>query len=431
MKLAFVERLLLSAYSLAMSLLLPLTLVHLFWRGLSQRAYWRRWDERFAFYREPARCDGLWLHAVSVGEVNAAAALLDRLRARYPELPVLITTTTPTGSERARAIWGEAVQHVYLPYDTPGAVRHFLDQFRPRIAIVMETEIWPCLFVEIGRRGLPLLIVNARLSERSLVGYAPIRRMLRIALRAVSEVLAQTPADLERYRRLGLAPAQGRVLGNLKYDIALPAELVARMRGERVHWGEREVWIAASTHPDEEAAVIAAHQRVLARFPRALLLWAPRHPERFAAAIDQAAAAGMRVARRREHAWPAADTQCFVIDTLGELVGFYACADIAFVGGSLQPIGGHNVLEPAALGLPSLVGPHTFNFQDVTELLLEAGGVRRIADGGELAQAVLQAFADPEACASSGRNARQRLLTERGALERTLAVIEARLPASA
>lgn len=431
MRLSLAERLLLSAYSLAMSLLLPLTLVHLFWRGLRQRAYWRRWDERFAFYRQPARRDGLWLHAVSVGEVNAAAPLLDRLRARYPGLPVLLTTTTPTGSERARAIWGEAVQHVYLPYDTTGAVRHFLDQFRPRIAIVMETEIWPCLFLEIGRRGIPLLLVNARLSERSLAGYAPIRRMLRIALRAVSEVLAQSPGDLARYRQLGLAPAQGRVLGNLKYDIALPTELVARMRAERVHWGGRPVWIAASTHPEEEAAVLAAHQRVLARFPDALLLWAPRHPERFQAALESAAVAGLRVACRREQQWPAADTQCFVIDTLGELVGFYACADIAFVGGSLQPIGGHNVLEPAALGLPSLVGPHTFNFEDITDLLLEAGGARRVADAALLAEAVTGLLADVGARQRSGAAARELVQSQRGALARTLAVIEARLPATA
>lgn len=291
MKLDFSERLLLMAYSLAMSLLVPLTLVHLFWRGRGQRAYWRRWDERFALYREPGLHESLWLHAVSVGEVNAAAPLLDRLRQRYPDLPVLVTTTTPTGSERARAIWKDGIRHVYLPYDTPGAVRHFLDQFRPRIAIVMETEIWPCLFVEIGRRGIPLLIVNARLSERSLTGYAPIRRMLRIALRAVRDVLAQTPADLARYRQLGLEEERGRVLGNLKYDIALPEDLVASMRAERAAWGDRPVWIAASTHPEEEEAVLAAHRQVLARFPQALLLWAPRHPERFSAAIEQAGAA--------------------------------------------------------------------------------------------------------------------------------------------
>ena len=427
MKLDFSERLLLMAYSLAMSLLVPLTLVHLFWRGRGQRAYWRRWDERFAVYREPGLSECLWLHAVSVGEVNAAAPLLDRLRRRYPQLPVLVTTTTPTGSERARAIWKDGIRHVYLPYDTPGAVRHFLDQFRPRIAIVMETEIWPCLFVEIGRRGIPLLIVNARLSERSLTGYAPIRRMLRIALRAVRDVLAQTPADLARYRQLGLEQERGRVLGNLKYDIALPEELVARMREARAAWGERPVWIAASTHPEEEEAVLAAHRQVLARFPRALLLWAPRHPERFAAAIEQAEAAGLQVAHRREHRWPAPSTQCFVIDTLGELVGFYACADVAFVGGSLQAIGGHNVLEPAALGVPALVGPHTFNFEDVTQLLLDAGGVRRIDDAESLAREVIGLFADEGLRRQCGQAARARALSERGALDRTLRVIEERM----
>ena len=430
MKLDFGERLLLMAYSLAMSLLVPLTLVHLLWRGRRQPAYWRRWDERFALYREPGLRECLWLHAVSVGEVNAAAPLLDRLRQRYPELPVLLTTTTPTGSERARAIWKDGVRHVYLPYDTPGAVRHFLDQFRPRIAIVMETEIWPCLFVEIGRRGIPLMIVNARLSERSLTGYAPIRRMLRIALRAVRDVLAQTPADLARYRQLGLEADRGRVMGNLKYDIALPEDRIARMRGERAAWGDRPAWIAASTHPDEEDAVISAHRLVLQRFPQALLLWAPRHPERFADVIVQAKDAGLEVAHRSEHRWPSASTQCFVIDTLGELVGFYACADVAFVGGSLQAIGGHNVLEPAALGVPALVGPHTFNFEDATQLLLDAGGLRRIEDAGSLAREVIGLFADQSRRQECGEAARTRVLAERGALERTLQVIEERMTAA-
>ena len=430
MKLTLGERLLLAAYSLTMSLLVPLTLVHLVWRGLGQRAYLRRWDERFALYPDPALTSCLWLHAVSVGEINAAAPLLARLRALYPDLPVLVTTTTPTGSDRARALWQDSVRHLYLPYDTPGAVRHFLDQFGPRIAIVMETEIWPCLFVEIGRRGIPLLIINARLSERSLHGYEPIRRILRIALGAVSQVLAQTPTDLARFLRLGLNSGKGEVCGNLKYDLEVPAALVERMRDNRAQWGERPVWIAASTHQEEEDAVVAAHQRVLAAFPDALLLWAPRHPERFDDAIEAARSAGLRVSDRRRHGQPGTDTQCFVINTLGELMVFYAGADVAFVGGSLQAVGGHNLLEPAVLGVPAVVGPHTFNFHDITELLIGAGAVERIDSADTLADAVIGLFRDVDLRRRRGAAAQRRIESERGALERTVERIARLLPAA-
>ena len=418
------DRLWLGLYSLLLVLLLPTTLYHLIWRGMRQREYLQRWAERFAFYPTTAEPVATWLHAVSVGEVNAAAPLVRALRAAHPERALLLTTVTPTGSARAAELFGDSVRQVYLPYDTPGAVRNFLDHFQPAQAIVLETELWPNLFVEAARRDIALVIVNARLSARSLRGYRWIGRLVRIALRAVAHVAAQSPDDLERYRQLGLDPARGSVPGNLKYDLDLPVDLAARGVARRAAWGDRRVWIAASTHPDEEAAVLAAHRAVLARWPDALLLWAPRHPERFERVFDQAASSGLRVQRRTRDGEPGIDAQCFVIDTLGELLAFYASSDVAFVGGSLQPVGGHNPLEPAALGVPAIVGPHTFNFQDITARLVAVDAVRAVASADALGPAIVEWLGDPDERRRRGEAGRDSIAGERGALARTLVVID-------
>ena len=271
MSLTFLQRISLAAYSLVMYALTPLTLIHLVSRGFNQRDYFQRWSERFAMYRVPAKAPCLWLHAVSVGEVNAITPLLQRLRERYPDTPLLITTTTPTGSARVKSLFGSQVQHVYLPYDTPGAVDYFLNYFEPKIAIIMETEIWPNLFAEIGKRRIPLLIVNARLSERSMRGYRMIGCLMHIVLRSVTQIAAQSLADLQRYQKLGIKTNQGQVTGNLKFDVELPTQLAEQAKDWRTAWGVRPVWIAASTHPEEEAMVIAAHKRVRAQYPNALL----------------------------------------------------------------------------------------------------------------------------------------------------------------
>ena len=412
-------------YSLVLRLALPVSLYYLIWRGLRQREYFDRWSERFALYRGEGLPESLWVHAVSVGEVNAAAPLVDALRRRHPGRPLLVTTTTPTGSARVRALWGDAVRHVYLPYDLPGAMQNFLDHFRPRLALVMETELWPNLFAELERRGVPLLIANARLSKRSLKGYRPIAPLVRHAVATVDIVAAQSEADAVRYRRLGARAEAVHVTGNLKFDQELPGNLEAQGSAWRDRWGRsRPVWIAASTHPDEEDAVVRAHQAVLAGHPDALLLWAPRHPERFGAAVQAAARAGLRVQSRREDELPDGQAQVFVIDTLGELMAFYAAADVAFVGGSLQEVGGHNLLEPAALGVPALVGPHTFNFQEITLLLETTGAVRRIETADALGPALLAWLRAPDARRADGEAGRARIAAERGALERTLALVD-------
>ena len=419
------QRALRGLYSLVIRLALPASLYYLIWRGLRQREYFDRWSERFALYRGGAGADCLWLHAVSVGEVNAAIPLVEALRARFPGRALLVTTTTPTGSARVRALWGESVQHVYLPYDLPGAVRNFLDHFRPAIALVMETEIWPNLFAEMQRRGIPAIIANARLSERSLRGYRPIAPLVRAAMATIDHVAAQSEADAARYRKLGAPAERVHQFGNLKYDLPLPEGLAAQAAAWRAQWGPgRPVWIAASTHADEGPAVLQAHRAVLAAWPDALLLWAPRHPERFAAVAANAARAGLRVATRRADGLPGADSEVFVVDTLGELMAFYAAADVAFVGGSLQEIGGHNLLEPAALGVPALVGPHTFNFQEITALLESVGAVARVADGDALGATLCAWLREPEERRRRGEAGRERIAQERGALARTLRLVE-------
>lgn len=424
-----IERVLRGLYSAALYLLLPVTLYHLIWRSFRQGEYLERWSERYAVYgNAPPHDATIWVHAVSVGEVNAAAPLINALRARRPDLRLLVTSITPTGSARIRALWGDKVEHVYLPYDLPGAVSRFLLHFRPRLALVLETELWPNLMFGCREHGVPGWIVNARLSERSLRGYRILRPLLWRALRTVRGVLAQSAGDAARFVRLGADPATTRDLGNLKYDIPADIGGAGFAAAFRARAGIRPVWIAASTHAEEEADVIAIHRQLRGRWPDLLLLWAPRHPERFRAVAQQAVEAGWRVATRQLTHWPDADDAVFVIDTLGELVPFYGCAQVAFVGGSLQDIGGHNLLEPAAAGTAVVTGPHLHNFADIAGRMRAAGALQVGADAGEVAHHLASLLADGEARAAMVAAAHALVEEGRGALERTLYLVAADLP---
>ena len=425
------QRLLRGAYACVMYALVPVMLYHLVWRGLRDRNYFRRWSERFGWYADGPADGSLWVHAVSVGEVNAAAPLIDALRTRYPQTPLVVTTTTPTGAARVQALWKDAVQHLYFPYDLPGAVRRFLAHVRPRMAVVMETEIWPNLYVAIGRNASPLLMINARLSQRPWRGYQPVLPLSRLTLQQVTLIAAQTEDDARRLRSVGGPDDRVRVVGNLKYDLRVPDGLDGQARLRRVAWGAaRPVWIAASTHEDEEERVLDVHARLRERFPDLLLVWAPRHPERFADVAELCTQRGLRTSSRSADGNADAETECFVLDTLGELMGFYAAADVAFVGGSLQAIGGHNVLEPAALGVPSVVGPYTFNFAEATTLLRDEGALLQVADADGLAFALAELLADAPRRRAMGAAGRLTVERERGALARTMELIAMRLPAA-
>jgi 3-deoxy-D-manno-octulosonic-acid transferase len=412
-------------YTLTMYLLTPVILYRLAARGLRYRRYLSRWKERFGFFPAPGFSNSSWVHAVSVGEVNAAVPLIEALMRTYPDAPMVVTTVTPTGSERVQKLFGERVFHVYLPYDLPASVKRFLDRIRPRFAVIMETEIWPNLFITCRERSIPIVVTNARLSERSLRGYGPVRPLARRAIRCASFVAAQSPLDAERLRMLGAAVTRLAVIGNLKFDMPVPASLAGIGADLRNAWGKcRPVWIAASTHEGEEMPVLKAHSAVLQRFPDALLLIAPRHPERFKPVVGACRSLGFTTRVRSEDVTADERCQCFVVDTMGELLHFYAASDIAFVGGSLEPIGGHNLLEPAALGKPVIVGPHTFNTEEVAASLIEARAVLRVANAEQLGAAVIRLLAQADERQAMGQAARAVLERERGAVERTLRIVE-------
>jgi 3-deoxy-D-manno-octulosonic-acid transferase len=400
--------------------ILPLALLRLYWRGRRDPDHRQRWRERLGFVSPLPRPGCLWIHAVSVGETRAALPLIRALLSRYPELPLLVTTTTLTGSRQVREALGDRVYHVYAPYDLPGAVARFLRQTRPRLAVIMETELWPNLLRQCAIAGIPVLIANARLSERSARGYAWIRRLTASMLRDITLIAAQAEADAERFRVLGAPRVE--VAGNLKYDLTLPDDLPERgrqLRRELLGDG-RPVWIAASTHAGEDETILDAFARLRTHRPELLLFLVPRHPERFDGVADLCRQRGFRLVRRSEERPCLPDTAVFLGDSMGELLLFYAAADLALVGGSLVPTGGHNVLEPALLGLPVLFGPHMFNFTEAGERLLDAEAAWRVADAATLAATLDRLLADPALRQQAGQRGRAVVERHRGALKALL-----------
>ena len=413
-------------YSLIFTLCLPLILARLLYRAWRAPAYARRWRERFALGGD-LRADGIWVHAVSVGESIAAAPMVRELRKRHPQLPITITCMTPTGSEQIRKLFGDEVGHAYLPYDLPWLQRRLIRRLQPRISIIMETELWPNLVAECGRAGVPVVLANARLSERSARGYQRVSGLVRPMFAALDWVAAQTAAEAERFITLGVRQTALTGTGSIKFDLKPGAELLATAAQWRAQWDERPVWIAASTHSGEDEIALAAHRQVLQQHPDALLILVPRHPERFDAVARQIEGADLSMVRRSAGNMPTPNDQVLLGDTMGELMQFYACADLAFVGGSLMPGGGHNYLEPAALGLPVLSGPHRFNFAEISELLERAGALVEVADAQGMAEQVNGWLSDRPSARVAGEAGRVVVEANQGALERLLQGIARRL----
>ena len=412
-------------YSLLIYLLTPLVLLHLAFRGLRNRDYLRRWSERFAFFDTPRMVGGMVVHAASMGEVNAASALIRELIDRYPEYPLCITTLTPSGSDRVRALFSDRAFHVYAPLDLPGAVRRFFDRTRPRLLIVMETEIWPNFFFEAASQGVPVVIANARISDNSIGAYRRLVQFIRPALKGVSQIGAQSRMDAERLVEIGADSNRISITGNLKFDVDLPLSLLEQAEPIRLAWGtDRLVLLAGSTHEADEVAVLKAFKPLLAAFPTALLVLVPRHPERFGKAAQLARSAGLKVSLRSEGISCPRSTQCFVLDSMGELMRYYAACDVAFVGGSMDRVGGQNMLEPAAMGKPVIVGPNTFNFKEIAQLLIDCGATIRIHDADELRMAVDRLFNDPELRDQMGQAGMRLVKSGQGALQRTLELID-------
>lgn len=387
-------------YTLLFHLGLPLIALRLFLRARKAPAYGQRIGERFAFGLPPLQPGGIWVHAVSVGESIAAAPMVRALRARYPQLPITVTCMTPTGSERIQALFAAdpLIQHCYLPYDLPWAAARFLKRAQPKLAVIMETELWPNHIHQCAKRGIPVALANGRLSERSARGYGRFARLTAPMLAEMSLLAIQTEAEAERFRQLGARSECVQVTGSIKFDLTIAPELLQRADALRGEWqaSQRPLWIAASTHAGEDEVVLAAHQQLLAQRPDALLILVPRHPERFNSVYELSAKAGLATVRRSTGQPVTASTQVLLGDTMGELLFLYALADIALVGGSLVANGGHNLLEPAALGKPVLSGPHLFNFLEIAAQLREAGALREVADAEQLASVVAELWQQPQ-----------------------------------
>ena len=415
-------------YTLLLYLLVPLVLLRLAWRGLRAPDYWRRWPERFGFIEPPLGARVIWIHAVSVGEVQAAEPLVRALLENYPAHSLLITTVTPTGSARVMALFGDEVAHVYAPYDLPGAVKRFFLRVRPQLAIVMETELWPNLFHTCRDRQVPLLLVNARLSEKSMTGYLRVKRLVARTLGNITDIAAQGEADAQRFERLGAQQDRITVSGNLKFEQRIPPNLLERAEVLRRDWGTgRPVWVAASTHEGEDELLLDVFTRLRERFADCLLVLVPRHPERFESVAELCRQRGLNIVLRSEMRPCDADTRVFVGDSMGELPLFLAAADVAFVGGSLVPHGGHNLLEPAGLGIPVVTGPHVFNFTEICELLLQAGACEKVGNTEELAVTLGRWLGDANERHRVGEQGRAVVEKNRGALQTVLAMVDRHL----
>ncbi len=393
-------------------------------RGIGNRAYLDRLSQRFGFGFP--KLDGcIWVHAVSVGEVQAAVPLIHALIDRFPDQNLVVTTVTPTGAAHVAALFGDTVDHCYIPFEFPHAVRGFFSSLRPRAAMILETEIWPNLYRGCGTRKIPLILVSARISPRSVPGYRRLLPLIRETLSHGIIIAAQSQADADRFLELGANPVRTWVTGNIKFDVEPNPDIAAEGEALRAAlFGSRSVWIAASTHDGEEQQVLDAHRTLLEKHPQLLLVLVPRHPERFSGVRDLIEKRGFGVVSRTSKQSCDASTDVFLLDTMGEVPLFYAASDIAFVGGSLVPVGGHNLLEPAAQGLPIVTGPNLFNAQEIAEKFIELGACRLVANAVELAATVAYLIENPAAAAKIGKNGLAVLEQNRGSLERLLVLLE-------
>lgn len=412
-------------YDLLLLLAVPFIVLHLLFRGLlREHGYRQHLAQRFGFgarVRPPA----LWVHAVSFGEMQAAAPLVRELQRRHPQYGLVVTTVTPAGRANAYALFGAEADVRYLPFDLRGSVARFLDRTRPRLAVVMETELWPNLFAACGQRGIPLLLASARMSPRSMGRYRRLVPLFREALARGIVIGAQTREDAERFMAIGAPPGHTHVTGNAKFDFDPGADAAVRARRFREqHAASRPVWIAGSTREGEEVMVLDAHEQLRRKLPGLLLLLVPRHAPRFDEVEALLARRGLRYVRRSAGAIPDADCAVLLVDTLGELTMLYGAADVAFVGGSLVPIGGHSLLEPASLGVPIVTGPHHFHAPEILRLFVDAGAASVADDATTLAAAVERYLGDDARRRRAGAAGRRVVEANRGAVRALAALVE-------
>lgn len=406
-------------YTLLQLLAAPFIPLRLLWRARRQPAYLRHIGERVGFYAAQPGAPLIWLHAVSVGETRACAPLIAAIKQRFPEHAILLTHMTPTGRETGEQLFGEQVTRCYLPYDYPFAVKRFLAHFQPCLGLLVETEVWPNLIAACRSQRTPIALVNARLSEKSARRYVRVATLARETFGGLNLVCAQTEADAQRLTRLGARDAQ--ILGNIKFDIAPPTNAQANAASLRAQLGERPVLLLASTREGEEALLLEAFTRSIG--PRPLLVIVPRHPQRFDEVASLIARYGLKYQRRSANSAIRSDTDVVLGDSMGEMFSFYGAVDLAFIGGSLLPLGGQNLIEACAMGTPALVGLHTFNFEEATQQAIEFGAALRVADADTLFSEARRLFADRERRAQMGAAGRLFWQQNQGATERIVAAL--------
>lgn len=412
-------------YNVLLYIIQPLIWIKLLWRSRKAPAYRKRWLERYGFCKHKVKPNGIIVHAVSVGETIAAIPLVKALQQRYPDLPITVTTMTPTGSEQVKSLLKDSVSHVYLPYDLPCALHRFLKIVSPKLVIIMETELWPNLISQCYKRHIPVIIANARLSERSAKRYAKLGKTISHLLAKISTVAVQNHQDGERFISLGLPKEHLSITGSIKFDINLTNQQQQQIIALKQQWQlNRPVLIAASTHTGEDEIILSAFKLLLQKHANLLLILVPRHPERFNTVEKLINDEGFNYIKRSNQQIPTPQTQIILGDTMGELMVLYGIADIAVVGGSFVKHGGHNPLEPALHHIPIISGEHYFNFNVICEQLI-ADNAMIISDSSanKLALFVDNLLTNPTHCKQIGEKAHYVLKQNQGALAKLLAII--------
>jgi len=415
-------------YTCVFYLIIPLILLRLLWRSIKAPAYRQRWRERLGFYDSASAQNDIWFHAVSVGEAEALFPLIKRIQSHYPTARLLVTCTTPTGSARIKAVLQDSVAHVYLPYDIPDAVKRFLRHNKPKLAVIMETEIWPNLYASCGKQQIPLYIINARLSEKSCRGYQKISALVSSALQHVTLIATQTQADAERFLSIGAKDNQVQTLGNIKFDVVIPQELIQQGQLlKQTLFKDRFVWLLASTHKDEEALFLQIYPELKQQLPNLVLIIVPRHPERFNDVEKLCQQFGLNVVKRSLNQPCQTTTDVYLADTMGELKMLYATADVAFVGGSMVPVGGHNILEAAAVGVPVMFGPAMNNFKEIAQGVLAKQAAMQCQNQAELVSVLLALSRQPELRQQLMARASEFLKDNQGAMDRIFTKLQVHL----
>ena len=399
-------------------ILLPFLILFWFAKSLSNKSYLDRLTQRFGFGYPKLKSGSIWIHAVSVGEVQASIPLVNELKLHYPYKEIIITTVTPTGSKQVKNIFKGAVKTSYIPFETNFAIKNFFNSIKPSVALIMETEIWPNLYKECGTRGIPLILVSARISEKSLINYKRFLPLFRDTLSHGILIAAQSQIDADRFFALGASEDRTWIMGNIKFDFKLPEEILTKAKIYRSKiFPRRHIWIAASTHEHEEEIILEAHKKISKKIGNLLLILVPRHPERFAKITQILKEDNWIYSKKSDDQDIPESCQVLLIDTIGELLFFYACSDVAFVGGSLLPVGGHNLLEPAAIGLPIITGAHTFNQKEMTDRLAQVNALRIVHNANSLSSDVIFFLTNTEESKNAGQRGKLIVENNKGAIK--------------